>query len=419
VIRFLHTADVQLVASTSGDSPELKARREARFTALKRLVALACEEQVDFIAICGDFFEDNLVSDEAVYRGLRILQEADTLPVFILPGNHDPFSSGSVYRRSAFDPSSLGNVRVLSTTAPVAVTEQCTLYPCPVMEKTSLQDPTADIPARERQDELRIGLAHGSLKIEGKYQDDDHPISLEAWKAHDLDYLALGHWHSRVLFDEGRVAYSGTPEQTSFSERDAGYVLLVTISGPGAQPEIESHRVGTLNWEEWDRTVQEPLSDALECLKAEVEALEGREKTLLRLVLEGMARADSLSLLRDFEKWLGEAGLLRAEIISKVASVEQLEGVLQALVESDEVIAGVVADLRRLATLDTGGGEPNGEISPWSVEELIDAWNRCKSGIEDLYDDFRLAQILEAVNYTNGANGALQLLAYLAKGVQA
>ena len=62
MIRFLHTADVQLVASTSGDSPELKARREARFTALKRLVALACEEQVDFIAICGDFFEDNLVS---------------------------------------------------------------------------------------------------------------------------------------------------------------------------------------------------------------------------------------------------------------------------------------------------------------------------------------------------------------------
>ena len=46
MIRFLLSADVQLVASTSGDSPELKARREARFTALKRLVALACEEQV-------------------------------------------------------------------------------------------------------------------------------------------------------------------------------------------------------------------------------------------------------------------------------------------------------------------------------------------------------------------------------------
>lgn len=414
MIRFLHTADVQLVAPMPEDSHELRARREARFTALQRAIALARQEQVDFIAICGDLFEDNQVSNEAVHRALHILQDVAPLPVFILPGNHDPFCSGSVYRRPAFTPDQLKNVRVLSTRDPVAFNEQCTLYPCPVVRKTSTLDPTAGIPPRQRPEEIRIGLAHGSLRIESKHDNQDHPIPLEVCQNRDLDYLALGHWHSFYQHGYGRIAYPGTPEQTSFSETEAGQVLIVSISGPKAVPEIQRQPTGTLSWQEWHRDVSEPVSDTLAALRQQVEALAERDKVLLRLQLDGAVRADSLPLLDDFEDWLGAAGLLRAEMVNRVKSLEQTEGALRILVESDEVIAGVVADLQKLAALDAGGvDESNQEVPPRSAEELLKTWKECRTVSGEAEAD----RFLKDVQSTEAAQGALLLLARLAEEV--
>ena len=90
MVRFLLTADVQL-GMRATDVPEVAAEvRQARFEALRRVVALAKEEAVAFVVVAGDLFQDNQVSAETAYQATAILAEAAPIPVHVLPGNHDP-----------------------------------------------------------------------------------------------------------------------------------------------------------------------------------------------------------------------------------------------------------------------------------------------------------------------------------------
>jgi len=412
-VRFIHTADLQLMLPKGDVSGERSTLQEARFHTLERIVTLASDEHVDFIAICGDVFEDTLVSDETIYRALRILGQAAPIPVFILPGNHDPLTAQSVYKRPAFE-TATENVWVLTTSDPVLLDENCTIYPCPVTAKKSINDPTAVIPVRENDDDIRIGLAHGSLMIESMHQPDDHPIALEAAQTKGLDYLALGHWHSTLLMESNRIAYSGTHEQTAFDESSSGNVLLVTIDAPRAVPKLETKRVGELTWLQWERPIAEPIAEAMQRLRAEIDGLESKGKTLLRLVLTGAVSADSLLQLEQFGAWLREAGLLRAELISRVECVDELAGALKALAESDEVIAGTVADLQRLVHIDAPASDEGAEVLARSTQELMDLWQEAR--LKD--SDDMLQELSSDLKVADAANNALLILARTAQGVR-
>src|SRR5262249_38711608 len=152
-----------------------------------------------------------------------------------------------------------------------------TIFPCPLRQRRSMDDPTAWIekhPRARDEQTIRIGLAHGSLNIM-RLPDDDHLIRPDAVDHYDLDYLALGHWHKRLLYKSSagveRTAYSGTHEPMGFpgstaslatgwssysADGDAerfhddgqGIALLVTIEGPKAPPRIESVEIGRLRW---------------------------------------------------------------------------------------------------------------------------------------------------------------------------
>jgi DNA repair exonuclease SbcCD nuclease subunit len=413
MVRFLHTADVQLLGGRPSDDTATARLRQARFDTLRRIVELASEREVDFIVICGDLFEDNLVSNEAVHEALRVLRDAEPTPVFVLPGNHDACCSGSVYQRPAFAADAPGNVRVLATADPVSPADECVVYPCPVTQKTSLQDPTDAIPPREREGVIRIGLAHGAMMIPEHYREEDHPIPLDAPVRRQLDYLAVGHNHSLSIADSNRWAYPGTPEQTAFDEREPGHVLIVTIAGPGAVPEIDSVKVGQLTWLEWSQTVTEALDDDLAELRGRIERLPAREDTLLRLHLTGATRADRLPLIDDLDDWLQHAGLLRAELHSDVRTTEALEGALRGLAESDPVVAGTIADLQWLASLHAeAGARAAGELPPRPPDELLAVWQRVEQEHEDL-DEQGLKPPLAEV-----ADAALAALAEVASEVQ-
>lgn len=415
MIRFVHTADVQLTGTEALDNSTAslawQKRCRARFEALHCLLRKAQERQAHFVLICGDLFESNLVSPVAMHEALKIFKEVAPLPVYILPGNHDPYTKGSVYQRSSFWANKPDNVIVLDKAEPLPIAENCLLYPCPVRQKRSLSDPTAWIPQRSEEERrlIRLGAAHGSLRIEGKFEGDDHPIAPDAWRQHDLDYLALGHWHSSQIYDDGRMAYPGTPEQTAFEESGAGQALLVSIESPGALPVIEPLDVGQLHWLTKEFEVHEPLPESLQHIQNDLDNLaqtEDKEKTLLRLKLTGAVRADSLPQLEDLDFWLQAQGFLQTELISRVQTLEALEGALRQLVESDAVVAGVVADLQRLALLETTGGAVTSEVAPRAVEELMEVWQQLKAQMPPAVPE-------SAPSVTESAQTALQILAKL------
>lgn len=410
MVRFLHTADLQLIGSSPSDPPAVRARREARLETVQTIVALAQAEEVDFLLICGDLFEDNLVSDVLVHALVRALQDSQ-LPVYILPGNHDPLTIGSVYNRPAFL-NAPPNVQVLRTAEPVSAAGQCVLYPCPVASRTSLADPTSVIPPRHDPDEIRVGVAHGSLRIESKFQDHDHPIDLDTVRTHGLDYLALGHWHDLLLMDSGRLAYPGAPEPTSFSEDNSGNVLLVAITQAGMAPTVTPRPVGKLRWLARTESVTEPAEERLARLRLDLETLPDRERTLLRLTLTGAVSAESFPQLAEFAAWLQAAGFLQQEVRNQVRCLEELHGALQALADRDEVIAGAAADLMRLATLDNPGAGSPTAVEARSVDELMKVWQSLEAGLGEWSGGTAMPSRAEV------AQAGLQLLATLAGEVE-
>ncbi|MGI5818740.1 MAG: metallophosphoesterase family protein [Armatimonadota bacterium] len=375
MVRFVHTADLQL-GMRAGDASEAGEQlREARFDALQRIVDLARDEEVDFIVIAGDMFEHNQVASRTVSRAVQILQETAPIRVFVLPGNHDWYDAGSVYQRREFSEDQARNITVLSKPEPMQVSDTCTLYPCPVTERWSYLDPTAWIPEREEDEPIRIGVAHGTLPIAS--EERILPIEPDVAQHKGLDYIALGHTHGLRRYESARMAYPGTPEQTSFGEEAAGHALIVTVE-PGRPPEIEERRTGSLTWLTLERKVNEPVGEALDGLRSEVETLEDGPHTLLRLRVDGTVSADSLPLLGEFAEWLDarrdNGQLLHVELEREIGTSEELAGALRALADQDEVIAGAIADLRSLAAPEEAAPDNVAGISPRDRGVLTEDW---------------------------------------------
>jgi len=298
----------------------------------------------------------------------------DPLPVYILPGNHDWWDGGSVYRRAEFDESRARNLRVCSRPEPTLIAPSVILYPCPITEQHSLLDPTLWIPHRDSDGPIRLGLAHGSLPF-AHSENSDFPIQPTTAQTKGLDYLALGHYHGVQILDSNRVAMPGSPEQTRFGEQGAGQVLVVEIDAAGVPPRLEPVSVGTLRWVDLADQWHSPAADCLIALQSRIAALPEGARTLLRLQLGGLVRPDELAELENLRHWLmarcDNKELLHAELRPSVQTTDQVEGALRELVQGDSILAGALADLERLADPDSGGATRVDEVPSRSMDLLM------------------------------------------------
>jgi DNA repair exonuclease SbcCD nuclease subunit len=275
-MKFIHTADWQLGMAFGHIHEKAEALRQARIDAVKQVIALAEKEAVDFVLAAGDLFDDNRIAPVIVEEAARILKSS-SIPIYLLPGNHDPLTQDSPYVRcpGLF----VGSAIVLRDEAPVTIPGG-TLYPCPALSRNSTHDPTRRIPARTKTDGIRIGIAHGSI---GTPSPNDYPISVKASIEKQLDYLALGHWHGVKKIDE-RTWYCGAPEATAFGQPNAGKALMVEIASPEATPVVKEVTLAQYHWKEIDRELHSEAE--LQALLKEVQVL-ANANVLLRLRLKG------------------------------------------------------------------------------------------------------------------------------------
>ncbi len=298
MLRFLHTADWQIGMKAAHVGVVGERVRAERLEAARRVVALANQQQVAFIAVTGDTFEDNAV-DRILVQKIADILAGFAGPVFIISGNHDPLVPGSVWDHAAWR--SHANLHVIRETQPLSVAG-CTLYPCPLFEKHSLKDPTHGIDARDT-DTICVGLAHGT--VAGIAPTDlDYPIARDAAERAGLDYLALGHWHSFASFEGAggvsRMAYAGTHETTKFGERDSGNALLVEIAQRGAVPKLTPLRTGGLIWTSLEHSILDEGDLTRVC--REVESWSEPERTLVCLRLEGILHPAEQAELQRLEQ---------------------------------------------------------------------------------------------------------------------
>ncbi len=291
-MRFIHTADWQIGMKAAHVGSAGERVRAERLEACRRVMKLAQQHEVDFVVLAGDTFEDNAVGRVTV-RQVGDLLGGAAIPVYVLPGNHDPLVPGSVWEHPVWEENE--QIHVLRAAEPVPI-GNVVLYPCPAFEQHSGGDPTLWIPGNGEG--IRIGVAHGT--VEGLASDDrSFPIARDAAEARALDYLALGHWHSTALYETAtggvRTAYSGTHEATRFGERDSGNVLLVEISGPGQPPQVQKVPTGGLTWLRLDLDVR--TKEDLLLAAEQIEGIENPSSTLLDLKIRGLLNPSGLDVL--------------------------------------------------------------------------------------------------------------------------
>lgn len=97
-IRILHTGDIHLDSPFSRLSPEQSEERrgELRQT-FSRLMALVREKEIDIVLIAGDLFDRAYVTAATADLLIEEFSACPGCRFFIAPGNHDPYTPGSLY----------------------------------------------------------------------------------------------------------------------------------------------------------------------------------------------------------------------------------------------------------------------------------------------------------------------------------
>jgi DNA repair exonuclease SbcCD nuclease subunit len=364
MVRFLHTADWQIGKPYANVGDEQKRSRllQERFAVVQRIAAVAERQAVCFVLVAGDLFDSTTVPIAAVMEVLEAIG-AMTVPVLVIPGNHDHGGAGSLWHHEEFRRQQARfapNLQVLLERVPLEL-EQAVLLPCPLLRRADNSDPAAWIaaldPASLPAAKPRLVLAHGGTQgFSGRDYDldDEAPpganncIELAQLGEAGVDYVALGDWHGRKEITPW-AWYPGTPEPDRFGQGDStarGQVLVVEVER-GKAPRVESVATGRLRWHRLSFHFGDDGDlDRFERLLHD--QLEGRvARDLLRLEVSG-----SLSLAghERYDRLIEELRhqLLHLRLKGQCDPVPQAAE-LEALTQrpGDPLIAGVAAQLQR------------------------------------------------------------------------
>lgn len=368
MVRFVHTSDWQLGMTRHFLEGEAQARYTgARIDAIRTIGSLARAQRCDFVVVAGDVFESNLVASQTVRRSLEAMAAIE-LPVYLLPGNHDPLDAVTIFRSRLFERLVPDNVHVLADAGVHEIAAGVELVAAPWRSKAPLADLVGEAvrslaPAPEGT--VRIVVGHGALDVLKPDEHDPAVIELAPLeRALDdgvVHYAALGDKHTRLAMGRRRlINYSGSPEVTSFREELPGDVLVVDVQ-PTGQVRVEPHHVGSWQFLTMERVVS---SDGdLDELDAELGALDPKDRTVVRTGLQGtltLAQKARLDALLD----------AYAEVLAGCFTRDRGHGI--AVVVGDEELTDLgvggfvdaaAADLAMMARLGGTDGTADAEVA--------------------------------------------------------
>jgi DNA repair exonuclease SbcCD nuclease subunit len=294
-MRFLHTADWQLGMTRHYLAGEAQPRYSAaRRDVVAGLGALAADSGAEFVVVAGDVFEDNQLDPRVVSQSLEAMRVIG-IPVYLLPGNHDPLDASSVYTSALFTAECPDNVVVLDRAGAHDVRPGLQIVAAPWRSKRPTSDLVAAVLDGLAADGVtRVVVAHGGVDILEPDHDKPWLIRLAAVQAAlsrgAVHYVALGDKHSRMqVGNSGRVWYSGAPEVTNFEdiESDPGHVLVVDIDegSPQRAVSVDARHVGRWRFVTLRRSVDNGRDVA--DLDMNLDLLPDKDRTVVRHALTG------------------------------------------------------------------------------------------------------------------------------------
>lgn len=312
-MRLLHAADLHLDSPLRSialrDAALGERLRDASRLALRRIVDLAIEHEVDALVLAGDVFDDgapDMVARAALIGELARLASAG-IPVVLIRGNHD-----ALLDHARHGP--LGEtVHLLDAERPSVRIRGATFHGLSFTRRHAAESLLPRYPEPE-PGRVNVGLMHTSLG--GAAGHDPYAPCAEAdLLGHGYDYWALGHIHRRseMRRDRALAVMPGIPQGRHAREPGRGGATLVTIDGEG--PRARAIPVAALSFE---------------ALEIELPGDEDQVARLARIraALEGAACAEHDVALRITLSGPGavplaaEAGLARAVCCEAAGTLE-------------------------------------------------------------------------------------------------
>ena len=222
-LKILHTADWHMDAAFASFSEERRAflRRE-QLKIPGKIAELCRREKCDLVLIAGDVF-DGTPSRDVIDAVKQALKDC-AVPVFVTPGNHDYYETGSPWREEGWPENVMVFTGALETVALSGL--DCRIYGAgyrsmdcePLLEGFRVQG----------EEPYQIAVLHGDpVTSQSPY------CTITAGQVRDsgLNYLALGHIHKAGQFCAGETlcAWPGCPMGRGWDETGDKGVYLVTV----------------------------------------------------------------------------------------------------------------------------------------------------------------------------------------------
>ncbi|MBI4040278.1 MAG: DNA repair exonuclease [Deltaproteobacteria bacterium] len=292
-ITFIHTADIHLDSHFRSLGDYAETRQKDFLATFSKICQVAIEKKADFLVIAGDLFDSPHPSQACFGRVQAELEKvfANDTQVILIPGTHDNImASDHVYRHPFWKSTVLFKDPILKD--PIHIQRKNEhVYFYGIAYLPEQVTPYLSHLKRRSSEGIHIGLLHGSVqnapnwKIYGK----DFPITEEQIFSLGLDYLALGHYHNALIYEEqGRIraSYPGTPEGKRFKEQGDRFVHWIEISS-GAAAKVTLSQVPVNSKTLIDVEVDLSLLSQEEQLLKEIQK-KGGASILARLTLRGL-----------------------------------------------------------------------------------------------------------------------------------
>lgn len=302
-MKFVASADWQLGMTAAFLDDESRPRyTQARFDVLARIGRVAADHDAAFVVVGGDVFESNQLDRRVLSQAFEALRQV-RVPVYLLPGNHDPLDASSLYSSPEFTRGCPDHVHVLASPGVHPVDTPAggaEIVAVPWFTKRPLEDLVASV-----LDELpdagatpRVLVAHG--QVDSLNPDRNDPATIDEAtlrRATDdgrVQFAVLGDRHATYRVSD-RIWYPGTPEVTARRETDPGNVLVVDVDASAV--DVEQVHVG--RWDFGEVSADLTRTADVEALEARLGEREHKERTAVWLRLHGTLSIQDKARLDD------------------------------------------------------------------------------------------------------------------------
>lgn len=227
-IRILHTADLHIGAECSYLGTVAAERRYETLLTFEKIISLCNQNSIDLLVIAGDLLESNHIDSALIDGVFNALGNLGKTRAVIALGNHDPLTADSPFVLRKLP----SNVYILDTQDSCIPFEdiRCRVYGASFDGVYNDGKPRFSLIV-PNDDYFNLCVLHGETRsdLTGNYR----PIIPEFVKHSGMDYIAMGHVHTRSQIQyvgTTALAYCGCPEGQGFDESGEKGVYMGEIS---------------------------------------------------------------------------------------------------------------------------------------------------------------------------------------------